>query len=99
MRRSCFAASRKEVESCGDEFVIYSSSSGEPPSFSPLCTFLCRRRLETTEKCRPQPSTSHANAIDNALVYKFFVFFSTQSRTYASRQCGCTCAFEGKRDE
>lgn len=38
------------------------SSSPEGPSFSPLWTFLCRRRLETTEKCRPQPSTSHANA-------------------------------------
>lgn len=41
----------------------YSSSSPEMPSFSPLWTFLCRRRLETTEKCRPHPSTSQANAI------------------------------------
>jgi hypothetical protein len=30
--------------------LIYSSSSPEAPSFSPLWTFLCRRRLETTEK-------------------------------------------------
>lgn len=48
---------------------IYSSSSGEPVSFSPLWTFLCRRKFETTEKCRPQPSTSHANAAKTLLVH------------------------------
>jgi uncharacterized membrane protein len=32
-------------------------------SFSPLCTFLWRRKFETTEKCRPQPATSQANAV------------------------------------
>jgi hypothetical protein len=47
---------------------VYSSSSGESPSFSPLCTFLCRRKFETTEKCRPQPSTSHANAIRRSVL-------------------------------
>jgi hypothetical protein len=46
----------------GREWAFYSSSPPDTFSFSPLWTFLCRRRFETTEKCLPQPSTSHANA-------------------------------------
>lgn len=37
-------------------------SSGDGWSRSPLWTFLCLLRFETTEKWRPQPSTSQANA-------------------------------------
>jgi len=36
---------------------------------SPLCTFLCRRKLETTEKWRPQPSTSQANGFSPVWLY------------------------------
>lgn len=72
-RRSCLRRAELKVGHSPTSFRIYSSSSGEPPSFSPLCTFLCRRKLETTEKCRPQPSTSQANAKDNALVWDSFV--------------------------
>lgn len=39
------------------------SSSGEACESSPLCTLRWRLRLETTEKWRPHPSTSHANAV------------------------------------
>lgn len=41
-----------------------SESSGDGWSRpSPRCTFLCRRKFDTTEKWRPQPSTSQANAV------------------------------------
>ena len=42
----------------------------ESPSEMPLCTLRCRRRLETTEKCLPQPSTSQANASQNIVSLK-----------------------------
>ena len=45
-------------------------SAAESPSEMPLCTLRCRRRLETTEKCLPQPSTSQANAWQNVSVWK-----------------------------
>lgn len=41
---------------------IYSSSPPDTFSLPVLWTFWCRRRLDTTEKWRPQPSTSHLNA-------------------------------------
>ena len=42
----------------------YSSSSGDKWSRpSPLCTLRCRRKFDTTEKWRPHPSTSQANAV------------------------------------
>ena len=42
---------------------FYSSSSGDAWSRpSPLWTLRCRRKFETTEKWRPHPSTSQANA-------------------------------------
>lgn len=75
---------------------VYSSSSGESPSFSPLCTFLCRRKFETTEKCRPQPSTSHANAIRRSVLISMIL---NRMATYASRQYGYTCVSAEKKDE
>jgi len=45
------------------------SSSGDEGSCSPLWTFLCRRRLETTEKWRPQPSTSQAYGFSPVWLY------------------------------
>jgi hypothetical protein len=37
-------------------------SDGVPSCRLLLWTFLCRRRFETTENWRPQPSTSHEKA-------------------------------------
>jgi hypothetical protein len=42
-----------------------SASEGVDSSLWPLWTLRWRRRLETTEKWRPQPSTSHANAAEH----------------------------------
>jgi hypothetical protein len=39
---------------------------------SPLWTFLCRRKFDTTEKWRPQPSTSQANAITMSVLLFYF---------------------------
>jgi hypothetical protein len=66
----CFESARISTGRRGRELRTgraYSSDwrSSEPASdlaSPPLWTFLCRRRLETTEKLRPQPSTSQANA-------------------------------------
>lgn len=66
-------------------------------SFSPLWTFLCRRKLETTEKCRPQPSTSHANAVILVSLQLKTGRFLSVGKTHASRRCGCTYVFAKKK--
>lgn len=56
-QQSLQSTSDKQVH---DSFTHEPSGDSRSDDRSLLCTFRCRRRLETTEKCRPQPSASHA---------------------------------------
>ncbi len=73
-------------DSCVSELV---SDGDSPPR---LWTFLCRRRLETTENRRPQPSTSHPNAVENRVSIAVDLVANRTAVAYVSRPCGCTCA-------
>ena len=78
----------------------YSSSSGDPVSFSDLWTFLWRRRFETTEKWRPQPSKSHAYAVKTGISSYIQSFQKREGlkATYAFRQCDYTCGSVARTD-
>lgn len=62
--QSCFSVECGRRDAQGDWCSSDPVSDGVSACAWFLWTFLCRRRFDTTEKCRPQPSTSHENAAE-----------------------------------
>jgi hypothetical protein len=98
----CQMSSRRESWSYGDELLNLLVLIGRATFLLALVHLLVSAQvgnhgevssaaLNITRECYKQCVSEYS--------FSFFILQSPRCETYASRQCGCTCAFEEKRDE